>query len=257
MSSIRFPEVTFKVTFLAALLAFLPAIVCPYPLAAEGFRLDLEAGPVWQTRNVFSVPGTGTRVSLDDYDTGPFASARLTLTWDASPRWSVRAVAAPFSANVNFVPDSPVTFAGKTFEAGEPVNAGYRFNSWRLSGYYRFPSSSSVSFRLGLTAKIRDARIDLSSATSSADKSDVGLVPLIYAGARWQATERFALDLDADALGASQGRAIDVALKADWSLSKNASVFLGGRVLDGGADNDEVYSFATLWYGVAGVGVRF
>ena len=30
-----------------------------------------------------------------------------------------------------------------------------------------------------------------------------------------------------------------------------------GRVLDGGADNDEVFSFATFWYGFVGVGIRF
>lgn len=225
---------------------------------AEGFRLDLEAGPVWQSRNVFAVPGTtGTRVSLSDYDSGPFASGRATLTWDFSPRWSARVVAAPLAASVDFTPSTPITFAGKTFAAGQPLNAGYRFNSWRMSGYYRFKSSSPLSFRLGLTAKVRDARIDISGAEGSAEKSDTGLVPLIYAGARWQVSEQFALDLETDALGASQGRAIDVSLKGDWSVSKSVSLFVGGRVLDGGADNDEVFSFATLWYGLAGVGIRF
>ncbi|MBK9064684.1 MAG: hypothetical protein IPL89_16040 [Acidobacteria bacterium] len=234
------------------------ALTAAHPALADGFRLDVEAGPVWQTRNVFAVPGTtGTRVSLADYDEGPFASGRATLTWDVSPRWSARFVAAPLALSVDFTPTSPVFFAGTTFPAGEPLNAGYRFNSWRLSGYYRFPSSSPLSLRLGLTAKIRDARIDISGAGGSAEKSDTGFVPLIYAGARWQVAERFAVDLEADALGAPQGRAIDVSLKGDWAVSRTVSLYAGGRVLDGGADNDEVYSFATLWYGFAGVGIRF
>jgi hypothetical protein len=228
------------------------------PSTAGNFRLDLEAGPAWQSRNVFAVPGTtGTRIALDDYETGPFASGRATLTWDFSSRWSARAVAAPLMVGVDFTPSTPVSFAGKTFAAGEPLNAGYRFNSWRLSGYYRFKSSSPVSFRLGLTAKIRDARIDLSGASGSAEKSDTGLVPLIYAGARWKVSEQFALDLESDALGASQGRAIDVSLKGDWSVSDSVSFYVGGRVLDGGADNDEVFTFSTFWYGLAGVGFRF
>ena len=234
------------------------ALVAASPALADGFRLDLEAGPVWQTRNDFAVPGTtGTRVALADYDDGPFASGRATLTWDFSPRWSARFVAAPFAASVDFTPAAPVVFAGTTFPAGEPLNAGYRFNSWRMSGYYRFPSSSPLSFRLGLTAKIRDARIDISGAKGSAEKSDTGFVPLIYAGARWQVAERFALDLESDALGAPQGRAIDVSLKGDWSVSRSVSLYAGGRVLDGGADNDEVFSFATFWYGFVGVGIRF
>jgi hypothetical protein len=234
------------------------ALVTAGPVLAEGFRLDVEGGPVWQTRNDFAVPGTtGTRVSLADYDNGPFASGRATLTWDFSPRWSARFVAAPLAASVDFTPTTSVVFAGTTFPAGEPLNAGYRFNGWRLSGYYRFPSSSPLSFRLGLTANIRDARIDISGTNGSADKSDTGLVPLIYAGARWQLAERFALDLESDALGAPQGRAIDVSLKGDWSVSRSVSLYAGGRVLDGGADNDEVFSFATFWYGFAGVGIRF
>jgi hypothetical protein len=228
------------------------------PALADGFRLDVEAGPVWQSRNDFAVPGTtGTRVSLDDDDSGPFASGRATLTWDFSPRWSARVVAAPLATSVDFTPATPVVFAGTTFPAGEPLNAGYRFNGWRLSGYYRFPTTSPLSFRLGLTANVRDARIDLSGKDGSADKSDTGLVPLVYAGARWQVAERFALDLEADALGAPQGRAVDVALKGDWSVSRSVSLYAGGRVLDGGADNDEVFSFATFWYGFAGVGIRF
>lgn len=237
--------------------AFL-ALTAAHPAIADGFRLDVEAGSVWQTRNEFAVPGTtGTRVSLADYDDGPFASGRATLTWDFSPRWSARFVAAPLAVSVDFTPETPVVFAGTTFPAGGPLNAGYRFNSWRLSGYYRFPSSSPLSFRLGLTAKIRDARIDISGANGSAEKSDTGFVPLVYAGARWQLAERFALDLESDALGAPQGRAIDVSLKGDWSVSRSVSLYAGGRVLDGGADNDEVFSFATFWYGFVGVGVRF
>jgi len=235
-----------------------PALIAALPALGNGFRLDVEAGPVWQTRNDFAVPGTtGTRVSLADYDDGPFASGRATLTWDFSPRWSARFVAAPLAASVDVTPTAPVVFAGTTFPAGQPLNAGYRFNSWRLSGYYRFPSSSPLSFRLGLTAKIRDARIDISGANGSPEKSDTGFVPLIYAGARWQLAERFALDLESDALGAPQGRAIDVSLKGDWAVSRSVSLYAGGRVLDGGADNDEVFSFATFWYGFVGVGIRF
>ena len=36
-------------------------------------------------------------------------------------------------------------------------------------------------------------------------------------------------------------------------ISERMTVYSGGRVLDGGADNDEVYSFATFSYLIAGV----
>ena len=195
------------------------------PARAESpVRIDLEAGAVWQERNDFAVPGTtGTRVALAPYDKGPWAAFRGTLTWDA----------------------------------GEPLTVDYKFNSYRATWYYRFPSSGSVSFRGGLTANVRDARIGLTNPQLSSAKANVGFVPLLYGAVRWQAAERFALDLEAEGLAAPQGRAGDVALRGEWALSRRVSLSAGVRLLEGGADNDEVYNFATFVYAIGGVSVRF
>ena len=75
--------------------------------------------------------------------------------------------------------------------------------------------------------------------------------------ARYQATDRFALELEADALAAPQGRAEDVSLKGVFRVSDRVDVDLGYRLLEGGADNDSVYTFAFFHYAVAGVRVRF
>ena len=88
-------------------------------------------------------------------------------------------------------------------------------------------------------------------------KDDLGLVPLLYAYARYQATERLAFEAEADALAAPQGRAEDVSLKAVVRLNDSVDLDLGYRLLEGGADNDEVYTFAFFHYAVAGVRVRF
>jgi hypothetical protein len=236
------------------LLAFASA----HALADSPFRLDLEAGAVWQERNDFAVPGTtGTLVTLAPYDKGPWAAFRGTLTWDAGERWSLRFVAAPLSTTTTFKPASPVDFQGQVFAAGEPLTVDYRFNSYRATWYYRFPSSGSVSFRGGLTANVRDARIGLTNPQLSSAKANVGFVPLLYGGVRWQATERLALDLEAEGLAAPQGRAGDVALRGEWALSRRVSLSAGVRLLEGGADNDEVYNFATFVYAIGGVSVRF
>jgi hypothetical protein len=88
-------------------------------------------------------------------------------------------------------------------------------------------------------------------------KENLGVVPLLYLYARYQATERFSLELEADALAAPQGRAEDVSLKGVFRLSDRVDLDLGYRLLEGGADNDEVYAFAFFNYAVAGVRVRF
>jgi hypothetical protein len=43
----------------------------------------------------------------------------------------------------------------------------------------------------------------------------------------------------------------------ETKVAESTSLYLGGRVLDGGADNDEVYSFATFAYVIAGAQFRW
>ena len=224
--------------------------------AQDRFTVDLEAGPAWQLRNDFAVPGdTGTLVRLDDQ--GPYLAGRVTLHWHAWERWSLRFLAAPLSTDTSFTPESDVLFQGVTFAAGEPIDVDYRFDSYRAGAYYRFPGDGPWSFRAGLTLKLRDAEIALASANAASAKNNTGVVPLLYGGVRLQASERVAIDLDVDGAAASQGRAVDLAVRVEALVSDHVALYLGGRMLDGGADNDEVNSFATFAYALGGVSLRW
>jgi hypothetical protein len=231
------------------------------PAATAGagdLRASLEAGAVWQTRNDFRIPGDGgSLVELAAYDRGPFPAFRATLTWDLTPRQSLRFLAAPLRVETTFTPTSPVAFQDLLFPAGRPVDTTYVFNSYRLSWYWRFARHGAWSFRLGATLKVRDAEIALAGDPGRSVKDDLGVVPLLYVYARYQASDRLAFELEADALAAPQGRAEDVSLKGVFRLSDRIDLDLGYRLLEGGADNDEVYTFAFFHYAVAGVRVRF
>ena len=225
---------------------------------AGEIRASLEGGAAWQTRNDFRIPGDGgTLVELAEFDSGPVASWRATLTWDLSSRQSLRLLAAPLRLETSFTPDTSIVFQDLVFPAGSSTDATYVFNSYRLTWYWRFPPGEKWSFRLGATLKVRDAEIGLAGAPGRSVKDDLGAVPLLYAYARYRVTERFALELEADALAAPQGRAEDVSFKGVFRLSDRVEVDLGYRLLEGGADNDEVYTFAFFHYAVAGVRVRF
>ena len=115
----------------------------------------------------------------------------------------------------------------------------------------------NVEFGLGLTAKIRDAQISMASEGLYAEKDNVGFVPLINFRLLWDINDQFGLLLDGDALAAPQGRAEDISLAATYRLSEKLSVRLGYRILEGGADNDEVYNFALFHYGLAGISYTF
>jgi hypothetical protein len=230
-----------------------PAAACA---SERRWHAAVEAGPAWQTRNDLRIPGDGgTLVELAEYDSGPTTSVRATLTFDLTDKQSLRLLAAPLRIETSFTPDEPVVFQDLVYPPGRPIEARYAFDSYRLSWYWRFAPRGQWSFRLGATLKVRLAEIGLTRDPGGSVKEDLGLVPLVYAYARYQASDRFALEADAPA--APQGRAEDVSLKGVWRLSDRVELDLGYRLLEGGADNDEVYTFAFFHYAVAGLRVRF
>ena len=241
---------------LALLILAVPFLAAVSTARAGDVHATFEAGAAWQTRNDFRIPGDGgTLVELPD--DGPLAAFRATLTWDITERQSVRLLAAPLRIEQTFTPTEPVVFQDLVFPAGRPTDSRYRFDSYRATWYWRFEPSGKWSLRLGATLKVRSAEIGLSGDPGRSVKDDLGVVPLLYAYARYQATDRFALELEADALAAPQGRAEDVSLKGVYRLSDRVELDLGYRLLEGGADNDEVYTFAFFHYAVAGLRVRF
>ena len=237
--------------------ALVLALLTVVPASAESrWHLDLEGGPAWRMRTDFAIPGdTGTRLHLDNGSA--IAAFRATVVWDFGARWSLRALAAPLSTETDFVSAAPVEFDGVSFPAGAPLRQSYEFNSYRFSFFYRFRSTGPWAFRAGITGKVRDASIRVSGAGRSGTRDDLGFVPLLYGGVRYDTGGPVAFDAELDGLGAPQGRAIDLSLRLELRAGDRVRPYLGYRLLEGGADNDEVYSFATFHYALAGVSVRF
>ena len=225
------------------------------------FALELEAGPVWQSYNDLEIPndGTATRFSLKDLaGTGPWFAGRAYLTWNINDRHGLRALAAPLTISETGTPADPVSFAGADYQAGTPVDATYKFNSWRLGYRYTFGGGGDRwTWRLGFTAKIRDAKIALKQGGTTSRKTDLGFVPLLHVSTDWRFAGRWFLLLDIEALAGGPGRAEDASLKISRELSPQLSLAAGYRMVEGGADVEEVYSFAWLHFGVVSATWRF
>jgi hypothetical protein len=243
----------------SAAMLVLAAALSP-AFAQTGSGLSLEGGPVWQSRNTARIPNTdeGTRFSLRDLQgNGPVGFFRLDGTWQIGERHQVRALYAPFSITESGTPDTALEFDGATFAAGEPTEAHYRFDSYRLSYRYRFHDSGDWTWWGGATLKVRDANIRLRQTGTAAGYSNTGVVPLLSLVGYHRLGERWTMVLDADGLWAPQGRAFDVAVKARYAVSDRLAVGLGYRTLEGGADNDDVYTFAWQHYALAELHWRF
>lgn len=213
--------------------------------------LELEGGPVWQSRNDAQVPNdeTGTRFALDDLTgSGPFPSFRLYVEGRLGSKHGLRLLVAPLSIDGAGLLSTPVDFNGVRFEPGVATEATYRFDSYRLTYRYQLVGKPRWRVDIGLSGKLRDAEIQLAQEGVSASYSNTGFVPLLYASAAWMPSPRWALMLDADGAAAPQGRAFDVSLKLYRHVSDRWSVSLGYRTLEGGADVEDTYTFAWLHY---------
>ena len=148
-------------------------------------------------------------------------------------------------------------FNGTTFPAGTSLESTFRFNSYRLTYRYLLYDSPKFQFRAGVSAKVRDAAIRLEGGGQASENTDLGFVPLLSFSAIWFAHPSLRVVLDGDALAAPQGRAEDVLLATVAPLNDHVSLKAGYRILEGGADNDEVYTFSLFHYAVAGLVMTF
>ena len=222
-------------------------------------QLDLEGGYVFSVSNDVQIPGTtGTRFSLTDElgsDNTLFMRGRLSYTF--GERHVVSILVAQLNIPASGRVGKPIVFEGVTFPALAWLKADYRFDSYRLTYRYTVRRSERFTAGVGVTGKIRDAAITLESVDLVSRKENTGFVPLINFEVRW----RFARDIwvlfEGDALAAPQGRAEDVLLAVQYFPSEKFGFKGGWRFLEGGADNEEVYSFAFLSYAVLGFYANF
>lgn len=239
----------------AALLA--ASLLAPAHAGAAEWLADLEAGTVLATRNDVRIPGEGgTRFSLVDdlrSPAAPYARTRLGVT--LAERHVLFATWAPVRLDAHGTLPRDVRFEGVDFPAGAEVSARFVFDSYRATYRYGLVRTPRLDVDLGGTAFVRDAGITVQGARR-AEKANVGFVPLLSFRVAWRVAPPLALVVDGDALAAPQGRAEDVLIAAEVALRPGVSVRLGYRLIEGGADNAEVYSFALLNHLGIGLAVR-
>lgn len=234
----------------------------PPPAAAQTpWNLDLEAAMVTATSNDVGIPGdTGTRFSLtDDLDTDDDVAFRVRLGRRLGERHHLSVLYAPLQLSADGAVDFPIDYNGERFAAGRDLEATWTFDSYRLTWRYDLARSERVDFGLGVTAKVRDAYIELSDGETTTRKDDLGFVPLLHLRLDWRWSDKLGLLLEGDALASptGEGRAEDVLLALTVRPWRSGSFRVGYRLLEGGADVQEVYNFALLQYAIFGWSQRF
>jgi len=226
-----------------------------FPLA-RGF-IWIPIGKFYQFHALYVLTkGIDYTSSIKDSKLG-FLRIFIKLNYTIKSRHTLSLLYAPLETKSEGSVTNDIFFEGVVFPANTELVGIYKFNSYRFTYRYDIVKKTKFEFGLGLTAKIRDAKIALSSPGLNSEKTNIGFVPIINFRLLWKVDDKFGLLLDGDALAAPQGRAEDVLIAATYKLSDNFGIRAGYRILEGGADNDEVYNFALFHYASVGLSINF
>jgi hypothetical protein len=231
--------------------------------ASAQFMADVEVNILKTGYNKIQVSGTdGTRFNVADEENSNFDNKaafayRLRVGYRFKNRHNVFGLFAPLQVSYNGSFDQITRFFGENFLPLVDTKVNYQFNSYRLTYRYDFVVTDKVRLGAGLTGKIRDAYIEVEQNGISSKKSNVGFVPLINIYASVQVTDKIGFLLDGDGLAAPQGRAFDFELAAFYRITDDVNLRFGYRILEGGAENDEVYNFTLVNYGLLGFSYNF
>ena len=229
------------------------------PATAGEFDVRLESGGVWSSRNDVRIPGDdGTTFDmLGLTGNGPDPYLRVYATYHFNGRHALRLTFAPLTVEGTGRLNDDVMFEDEMFAADLPTKGTYKFNTYRMT--YRWTFYDRERWRLGLGAAVlvRDADITLEQGDKRQSRDDLGLVPLLHLYGEYRFNDRASVILDMEGAWSTMGRAIDAALKAQYNFDSGLYLETGYRTLEGGADNDDVYTFAWLHYALVAAGYRF
>ncbi|MBN1997528.1 hypothetical protein JW935_08255 [candidate division KSB1 bacterium] len=219
--------------------------------------LNIETGLISSGYNDVRIPGDGgTLFSLsEELEADPGFFYRIQVFYHFNNRHHLGALYAPLAFNSTGKLNRDLVFEGQTFRADTPLEATYKFNSYRLIYRYDFLRKEKIEIGAGFTAKIRDAKIAVKGDGLESEKANVGFVPILHFRLLYKFTKKFAFLLEGDALAAPQGRAEDVLSAFIFKASDKIDLKAGYRFVEGGADNETVYNFAFINY--ASIGAIF
>lgn len=222
-------------------------------------QLEVETGRVCAGRADVRIPNDeGTRFSfVDDLDSDSATYYRIRIGGTLAERHRIFFTWAPLEVEASGSFDRDTRFADTLFPANTPVTGTYGFDNYRLTYRYRLRDRGRFRTEVGGTLFVRDAEIKLSSASLTDSDDDLGFVPLLSGRVEADLAPGWMLVADGDALVGPQGRAIDILLGLEAAPRDNLRIGLGYRILEGGADVDQVYTFALFHHLALSANWRF
>jgi hypothetical protein len=211
--------------------------------------VNLESGAFFTVINDIRSGTNGTLFSLkNDFQTpvSPFLRLRAGFILNEKNHFSL--LYAPLKIVETGTLEKDILFDRKIFKANLPIEAVYKFNSYRFTYNRRIINKDNFKFGLGLSAKIRDAGVSLKNSEFASGNFSIGFAPLINLIANWDISQKTGVDFFGEGIDASKGRAIDLSLSGRYCFTKNLQGNIGYRLLEGGANGTSRYNFIQLHF---------
>ncbi len=227
----------------------------PFTQVYSQWSLDLTAGFAFQGYNDVRIPSeTGTKFDFNkDFEIeGPVIPVSLRAGYNFAEKNHLFLLYAPLTINYEGPAPYDINFQNTVFSEGSYIEGLYKFNSYRLTYRRDLLLTERWTLGVGFTAKIRDARIKLSTDDLSDKKDDLGFVPLLNIFAAYNINGLTAY-FEGDGLAGGPGRAFDFSAGCKVPLTDYLTVKGAYRFLEGGADVEEVYNFTLI--NVANIGL--
>jgi len=220
--------------------------------------VNLESGTFFTNINDIRNGNNGTLFSLkNDFQTPVSPFLRLRAGYLSNGKNHFSFLYAPLKIVETGTIEKDILFDGKNFKANIPIEAVYKFNSYRFTYNRRIIIKDNFKFGLGLSAKIRDAGVSLKNRELLSENFSIGFAPLINLIANWDISQKIGVDFFGEGIAASKGRAIDLSLSGRYSFTKNLQGNIGYRLLEGGANGTNRYNFIQLHFIFASLNYSF
>lgn len=235
---------------------YLFVLILPF-LSFSQFKIEVEGALGFQSYNEVRVPNEGgTKFDLtEDFSIRePVIPFRTRIIYTFKEKNHFSALYAPLNVRYSGIANEDLFFQNTQFSALEDIRANYQFNSYRLTYRRDVWKTDHWYLGLGLTAKIRDAKIRLSNGENSDQITDLGFVPLIRFYLTYTKNKHQAI-FEGDGLASTQGRAFDVFAGYQYLIDEHWSAKVGYRAVEGGADVEDIYNFT--WFHLATFGISY
>ncbi len=230
---------------------FLAVTVLTYPAGASDTdsHFEVEAGVI-NTHN-FELHGYQQPSATADF-TQSAPDLRLEY-WRTQPQsWNYGLVAQPLSVNYSGSLSAPLTYKGKTYEAGEEARVKFQFPTVRgTANYPVFIGHDPDSYvRIGGSLIVRYANIDFQTPSGSFKSVNWIGLPLFNVETSTPLSEHYRVFTRSDFLPSVDGNTLldglfDVSVGLRRQINKDSSLDLGVRLFFGGYDPKKVDDYAS------------